>query len=82
MIEVSTPEHPIERARELFFSHGRDPAQWLPAHISRSWVRCQQVPHLLRDAAPLARDLLDDRREQAMRLRECAQPNSTALPST
>jgi transcriptional regulator of acetoin/glycerol metabolism len=66
------------RARELFFAEGRDPTPFLDPHISRSWLRCRSESaedgHALVELGPVAPSLLRERREQSMRLLECAQP--------
>ncbi|CAN5757231.1 sigma-54-dependent Fis family transcriptional regulator [soil metagenome] len=64
----------VERAREMFFTHGRDPGDWVDRQISRSWSRCQTAGLVSAQPEPMARPRLLERREQAMRLLECAQP--------
>lgn len=79
MSEAPTPLTQIERARELFFAQQRDPSAWIAPHISRSWQRSRQFTLNSADPAPMALALLDERREQAMRLLECAQPELDGL---
>ncbi|BEP68263.1 MULTISPECIES: sigma-54-dependent Fis family transcriptional regulator [unclassified Variovorax] len=77
--EASAPSVSVAQARELFFAQGRDPAPWIAPHISRSWQRSRPVdPHCI-DPTPMAPSLLNERREQAMRLLSCAQPELDGL---
>ncbi|HEY4066354.1 MAG TPA: sigma-54-dependent Fis family transcriptional regulator [Burkholderiaceae bacterium] len=69
----------VERARELFFAQQRDPDEWIAPHIVRSWKRSAPVLHDTADPAPIASGLLQDRRAQAMRLLQCAQPELDGL---
>jgi len=79
MTEVPASPARIERARELFFAQQRDPADWIAPHISRSWQRSRRLVRDATDPAPIGLALLDERREQAMRLLECAQPELDGL---
>ncbi|MDP9897992.1 sigma-54-dependent Fis family transcriptional regulator [Variovorax ginsengisoli] len=76
-----TETHPsagqVALARERFFEQGLDPAPWIAPHISRSWRRSQPVAHAA--PAPMGRVMLDERREQAMRLLACAQAELEGL---
>jgi len=69
----------VEQARELFFSQGRDPDAWVAPHISRSWRRSRPVDRHTADPAPLPMSALRERREQALRLLECAQAELDGL---
>ncbi|MGJ7609830.1 MULTISPECIES: sigma-54-dependent Fis family transcriptional regulator [unclassified Variovorax] len=77
--EAQWPSVRVEQARELFFGQGRDPAPWIAPHISRSWQRSRPVDHRAIDPEPMALALLRERREQAMRLLNCAQPELDGL---
>jgi transcriptional regulator of acetoin/glycerol metabolism len=79
MSEAQWPSVRVEQARELFFGQGRDPAPWIAPHISRSWQRCRPVDHQYIDPEPMALALLRERREQAVRLLNCAQPELDGL---
>jgi transcriptional regulator of acetoin/glycerol metabolism len=79
MSEAQLPSVRVEQARELFFGQGRDPAPWIAPHISRSWQRSRPVDHQAIDPEPMALALLRERREQAMRLLNCAQPELDGL---
>ena len=79
MSETQLPSLRVEQARELFFGQGRDPAPWIAPHISRSWQRSRPVDHQSIDPEPMALALLSERREQAMRLLDCAQPELDGL---
>ncbi|SCX45099.1 sigma-54-dependent Fis family transcriptional regulator [Variovorax sp. EL159] len=79
MSEAQLPSVRVEQARELFFRQGRDPAPWIAPHISRSWQRSRPVDRLCIDPEPMALALLSERREQAMRLLNCAQPELDGL---
>lgn len=79
MSEAQLPSVGVEQARELFFRQGRDPAPWIAPHISRSWQRSRPVDHRAIDPEPMALALLRERREQAMRLLTCAQPELDGL---
>jgi transcriptional regulator of acetoin/glycerol metabolism len=68
----------VEQARELFFMQGLDPEERIAPHISRSWRRSRPVVRDMAAPAPMALVHLDERREQAMRLLQCAQPWATA----
>ncbi|WP_432726005.1 sigma-54-dependent Fis family transcriptional regulator [Variovorax sp. W6] len=77
--EAQLPSIAVAQARELFFGQGRDPAPWIAPHISRSWQRSRPVDHQAVDPEPMALALLSERREQAMRLLNCAQPELDGL---
>ncbi|MGJ7568245.1 sigma-54-dependent Fis family transcriptional regulator [Variovorax sp. GB1R11] len=77
--EAQWPSVRMEQARELFFGQGRDPAPWIAPHISRSWQRSRPVDHRAIDPEPMALALLRERREQAIRLLNCAQPELDGL---
>jgi transcriptional regulator of acetoin/glycerol metabolism len=79
MSQAQLPSVGVEQARELFFRQGRDPAPWIAPHISRSWQRSRPVDHRAIDPEPMALALLRERREQAMRLLTCAQPELDGL---
>lgn len=79
MSAAQLPSVSVEQARELFFAQGRDPAPWIAPHISRSWQRSRPVDPQCIDPTPMAPSLLDERREQAMRLLSCAQPELDGL---
>lgn len=79
MSEAQLPSVRVEQARELFFGQGRDPVPWIAPHISRSWQRSRPVDHQAIDPEPMALALLRERREQAMRLLNCAQPELDGL---
>jgi transcriptional regulator of acetoin/glycerol metabolism len=79
MSEAQWPSVRVEQARELFFGQGRDPAPWIAPHISRSWQRSRPVDPQYIDPEPMAMALLSERREQAMRLLNCAQPELDGL---
>ncbi|CAA2110248.1 sigma-54-dependent Fis family transcriptional regulator [Variovorax paradoxus] len=79
MSEAQLPSVRVEQARELFFGQGRDPAPWIAPHISRSWQRSRPVDHQAIDPEPMALALLRERREQAVRLLNCAQPELDGL---
>jgi sigma-54 dependent transcriptional regulator, acetoin dehydrogenase operon transcriptional activator AcoR len=69
----------VERARELFFAQKRDPGEWLSPHISRSWQRSAPADRSWADPAPIPLAMLRERRDRAMRLLECAQPELDSL---
>jgi len=77
--EAQWPSVRMEQARELFFGQGRDPAPWIAPHISRSWQRSRPVDHRAIDPEPMSLALLHERREQAIRLLNCAQPELDGL---
>ena len=77
--EAQLPSIAVAQARELFFGQGRDPAPWIAPHISRSWQRSRPVDHHAIDPEPMALALLSERREQAVRLLSCAQPELDGL---
>lgn len=79
MTEVALPSTALERARVLFFEQGGDPADWLAPHISRSWRRSRPMDSDGPDTAPLPLVRLQERREQAMRLLDCALPELDSL---
>jgi transcriptional regulator of acetoin/glycerol metabolism len=79
MSDAWTPSAQIEQARELFFAQQRDPEDRVAPHIARSWQRSRLLTRCNADPAPLALALLDERREQAMRLLACAQPELDGL---
>ncbi len=79
MTDSQSPSSQVEQARELFFVQGRDPEPWIAPHISRSWRRSRPVDPRGGDCEPLALALLRERREQAMRLLDCAQPELDGL---
>ncbi|MGJ7525080.1 sigma-54-dependent Fis family transcriptional regulator [Variovorax sp. GB1P17] len=79
MSEAQLPSVRVEQARELFFGQGRDPAPWIAPHISRSWQRSRPLDTQYIDPEPMALALLSERREQAMRLLNCAQPELDGL---
>ncbi|APW40721.1 transcriptional activator of acetoin/glycerol metabolism [Rhodoferax koreense] len=70
----------VAQARVLFFEQGADPAGWLAPHISRSWRRSRPMDGGgAFDAAPMPLVRLQERREQAMRLLDCAMPELDSL---
>ncbi|UXH77747.1 sigma-54-dependent Fis family transcriptional regulator [Roseateles amylovorans] len=72
----------VERARQRFFIDGTDPGASIPAHVSRSWRRCDALsPALQRPAVaePVLRGELSVRREASAWLRQCAQPELDGL---
>ena len=77
--QAQLPSIAVAQARELFFGQGHDPAPWIAPHISRSWQRSRPVDHHAVDPEPMALALLSERREQAMRLLNCAQPELDGL---
>lgn len=82
MVDARAPAQLVQRARELFFMEGRDPAEAggaLPAHIGRSWRRCQAECSARVEPEPLHRPDLQDRREAVARMLSCAQPELEAL---
>ncbi|QNK66402.1 sigma-54-dependent Fis family transcriptional regulator [Variovorax sp. PAMC26660] len=79
MSEAQLPSVRVAQARELFFGQGRDPAPWITPHISRSWQRSRPIDAQYIDPEPMALALLSERREQAMRLLNCAQPELDGL---
>src|ERR1700712_2579791 len=79
MNEAQSPALLVERARELFFAQGQDPQGCIAPHISRSWQRSRPVERGFGDPAPMALAGLRERREQAMRLLEFAQPELDGL---
>jgi len=79
MTDTQWPSSQVAQARELFFSQGRDPEPWIAPHISRSWRRCLPADPQARGHEPMALALLRERREQAMRLLDCAQPELDGL---
>ena len=79
MTDTSTATTRIEQAREMFFAERRDPDGWIAPHIARSWHRSVRVSGLDVDPAPLALATLHERREHAMLLLECAQPELDGL---
>ncbi|MFM9925067.1 sigma-54-dependent Fis family transcriptional regulator [Variovorax sp. H27-G14] len=79
MSQAQLPSVAVAQARELFFEQGLDPAPWIAPHISRSWQRSRPVDHQAIDPEPMAIALLRERREQAMRLLNCAQPELDGL---
>jgi transcriptional regulator of acetoin/glycerol metabolism len=79
MAEAQTPSGRVEQARELFFAQGRDPGEAIAPHIERSWRRSRVADQAISDPAPMALQQLRERREQAIRLLECAQPELDGL---
>ncbi|MET3461560.1 sigma-54-dependent Fis family transcriptional regulator [Variovorax atrisoli] len=77
--QAQLPSIAVAQARELFFEQGADPVPWIAPHISRSWQRSRPVDHQAVDPEPMALSLLSERREQAMRLLNCAQPELDGL---
>lgn len=73
------PSLQVDMARQLFLQDGRDPGDWIAPHISRSWRRCQPLARLMSDPTPMALRQLRKRREQAMRLLACAEPELDSL---
>ena len=71
----------VEHARDLFFLQGQALSgdEGLAPHISRSWRRCQGIDQALVDPEPLLRQHLRERREQAMQMLACAQPELDSL---
>lgn len=72
----------VERARQRFFIEGVDPGASIPAHVSRSWRRCDGLSPLLQlppVAEPVRQGELSQRREAAAWLRQCAQPELDGL---
>lgn len=79
MDDAQTNLQQIELARELFFTQRRDLVDGLAPQILRSWKRSRQVIRDGSDPAPIATALFHERREQAMRLLESAQPELDGL---
>ena len=79
MVDAIGPAHQVAQARELFFRQGRDPAAWVAEPIARSWQRSQHLPWQDHAMEPVTLGELDERREQAMRLLACAQPELDGL---
>lgn len=71
--------HPVDLARELFFVQGLDPVPGVAAPIARSWQRSRHLPWQQHALEPVAQGELDERRERAMRLLACAQPELDSL---
>jgi sigma-54 dependent transcriptional regulator, acetoin dehydrogenase operon transcriptional activator AcoR len=78
---TDAPSQPmlVEQARELFFMQGLDPEERIAPHISRSWQRSRPVARDVAAPTPMALAHLTERREQAMRLLQCAQPELDGL---
>ena len=79
MAEVRDAAYAVSQARELFFQQGLDPADCVAAPIARSWQRSQHLPWQQHALEPITLGELDERREQAMRLLACAQPELDGL---
>ncbi|HVR53681.1 MAG TPA: sigma-54-dependent Fis family transcriptional regulator [Pseudorhodoferax sp.] len=79
MAEVRDAAYAVAQARELFFQQGLDPADCVAAPIARSWQRSQHLPWQQHALEPITLGELDERREQAMRLLACAQPELDGL---
>ncbi|GAP34980.1 sigma-54-dependent Fis family transcriptional regulator [Piscinibacter sakaiensis] len=79
MSDPGFPALPLAHARRRFFAEGRDPGDAIAAHIHRSWTRCRTLALHDGDTPPLDRAQLGERREQAMRLLECARPELDSL---
>jgi len=71
----------VEHARDVFFAQGRDLSddEGLAPHISRSWRRCQDAGQDLAEPEPVLLQRLRERREQAMQMLACAQPELDGL---
>ena len=71
----------VEHARDLFFMQGRElsDAEGLAPHISRSWRRCRSVDQAVVAPEPLLLQHLRERREQALQMLACAQPELDGL---
>lgn len=69
----------VEHARELFFRQGQDAAPGVAEWVARSWARSRHLPSQQGAMEPVSLDELDERREQAMRLLACAQPELDGL---
>ena len=67
----------VDQARQRFFEQGLDPTPLIASYISRSWHRSRPNRH--DRPTPLAQVLLDERREQSMRLLACAQAELEGL---
>ncbi len=79
MTDALTSAPLVAQARELFFEEGRDPEPWISPSIARSWRRCRAETGALADVVPMALSRLRERREQALRLLDCAQPELDGL---
>ncbi len=79
MVESSSTGSSLTRAREMFFQEGLAPDTSLEPHISRSWLRSRKQQALMAPLEPLGVSQLDERRDQAMRLLACAQPELDGL---
>lgn len=79
MVDATHAVQTVEHARELFFCQGLDPAPGVAERIARSWQRSRHLPWQHSTLEPIALGELDDRREQAMRLLACAQPEIDSL---
>ena len=79
MTDADDSAQSVAQARELFFVEGQDPAPGLAQQIARSWQRSRHLPWQHTSLEPITLGELDARREQAMRLLACAQPELDGL---
>lgn len=79
MVEAHTPALQVEQARDLFFRQGQVPDHAVSPYILRSWRRSSPVENRRIDPEPLGLALLQQRREQAVHLLRCAQPELDGL---
>ena len=79
MGDAQTTSTQIELARELFFTERRDLVDGLAPQILRSWKRSRRMVRDGTDPSPIAPTLFHERREQAMRLLQSAQPELDGL---
>jgi transcriptional regulator of acetoin/glycerol metabolism len=79
MIELRMTASALELAKAQFLVDGQGAQPLIAPHISRSWRRCFEVEVVPLNPVPLALSPLRERREQSMRLLECAQPELDGL---
>lgn len=79
MAEADEAAPNVAQARELFFQQGLPPSASVAEQIARSWERCRHLPWQRSTGEPITLGELDERREQAMRLLACAQPEMDGL---
>ncbi len=81
MTDPQPPFLPVQQARELFFGQGCDEAEaaGIAPYIARSWRRCRDGLASVVDADPLAGAVLGERRENAIQMLACAQPELESL---
>lgn len=77
MTDLLNVDGSLQQARQMFFQHGLDPAPHVAPHISRSWQRSHSSE--ISPAEPISSVQLGERREQALRLLDCAQSELDGL---